>query len=188
MIDPMSTSFSFRLLLSVCACCFLSVGCRNEISEIKAITDPQQLPVQTSFNAEYRYSVKGKLRNKLHAAQLDQFDGEDPHLDASGGFVIVFFDSLQQENARLAAKKGVFLQEQNKLIASDSVVLSNIREEKLETEELIFLQDSDLIFTDQFVTISTQNGVFHGKGLRSNSTLTSFRILQPTGDLYVQPK
>lgn len=173
------------VFLSLCVYTFL--GCRNEISEIKAITDPRQLPVQTTYKAEYSYSVKGKLRNQLRAAQLDQFDGEQASLQASGGFTIVFFDSLENENARLSAKNGIFYQDQNKLVARDSVVLSNIRQEKLETEELIFLQDSDLIYTDQFVTITSQNGVFYGKGLRSNSSLTAFRILQPTGDLNVAP-
>lgn len=147
----------------------------------------KHLPIQTTYNASYIYSVEGKQRNKLKATKLEQFDGETSYVEATGGFRIEFLDSLQSLNAALTARHGWYYQSQNKLIAEDSVVLINAQDEKLETEKLTFLQDSDRIYTDSYVTITTRNGVFHGKGLTSNASLTKFRILQPTGDLYVKP-
>ena len=57
----------------------------------------------------------------------------------------------------------------------------NIDQEYLLTEKLTFYQDSDLIITDDWVTISTKNGMLYGRGLESNSAFTSYHILQPTG-------
>lgn len=164
-----------------------SLGCRNDIAEIKAVEEAQHLPIQTTYNASYIYSVSGKQRNKLNAAKLEQFEGESAYMKATGGFRIEFLDSLESLNAALTARHGWYYQAQSKLIAEDSVVLVNAQAEKLETEKLIFLQDSDRIYTDSYVTITTRNGVFHGKGLTSNASLTKFKILQPTGDLYVKP-
>ena len=161
-------------------------SCKNDISEIRAITDINNQPVQTGYNVEYSYSEQGKLSNKLIATQIDQFQGEEDYILASGGFTMFFYDSLEKEEARLTAQFGKYIEKEKKLIAWDNVVLLNVKGEKLETSELIFEQDSARIKTDQLVTITTENGsVIHGKGLMSNDSFTKYKITKPTGDLYL---
>lgn len=172
-------------LYLACVGISLCFGCRNEISEIKALTDPQNLPVQTNLEAEYYYTVHGKLRNKLLAGQLDQYGGEKTYLEASKGIELFIYDTLQKESAHLTATNGKFLESESKLIAWGNVVLVNAQGSKLETEELIFLQDSATIHTDKYVTITTPSGVIHGKGLESNDSFTKYRIVETTGDLYM---
>lgn len=165
----------------------VSCGCQNEISEIRAITDTSTKPVQTSYNATYTFTEKGKKENQLIAAQLDQFQGTDDYILASGGYSMIFFDSLENEEARLSAINGKYIEKEKKLIAWDSVVLFNIQGEKLETDELIFEQDSSRIFTEKNVTITTKNGsIIRGRGLVSNESFTKYKIIQPTGDLYIE--
>lgn len=164
-------------------------ACRNEISEIRAITDANNLPVQTSYNSEYIFSEKGKMENKLTATQLDQYEGERDYIEASGGFTMIFYDTLEQEEARLTAVHGRFEEKQKRMTVWEKVELLNVKGEKLETEELIFLQDSAKIYTDKYVTITSENGsVLHGQGLQSNDSFTKYKILKPHGDLYVDEK
>ena len=92
-------------------------SCKNEIAEIRALTDTNRLPVQSSYNAEYILTEKGLLKNKLVAAQLDQFQGEEDYIEASGGFTMIFYDSLQHEEARLNAVRGRYDSKQKRLIA-----------------------------------------------------------------------
>lgn len=160
-------------------------ACKNDIAEIKALTDARNLPLQTAYNATYEYRVQGQKRNVLSAAQLDQYGGEESYIEANGGFTIVFFDSLEQEEARLKAVHAKFFEEEGKLVAWENVELFNIKGEKLETEELIFLQNEDKIYSDKAVTITTGNGIFHGRGLESNESFTKYKILNPTGDMLV---
>jgi LPS export ABC transporter protein LptC len=148
--------------------------------------DARQMPVQTSYNAEYVYSEKGKIRNKLRAGQLDQFVGDNAHIDASEGLTFIFLDSLENEEARLTSIRGVYYEKEKKMVVTDSVELKNAAGEKLETQELIFLQDSGKIFTDKFVTIYTKDAVFRGHGLESNDSFTKYRILKPSGEYNVQ--
>jgi LPS export ABC transporter protein LptC len=161
-------------------------ACHNEISEIKAITDPRQMPVQTNRNATFTYTEKGRIKNKLIASKLERFQGESPYMLASSGFTMIFFDSLETEEARLTAVNGKYDETTNELIAWENVVLVNVRGEKLETEELIFAQDSTGIHTDKFVTITTVSGVIYGEGLESNDSFTKYRILKPYGDIYLK--
>jgi LPS export ABC transporter protein LptC len=171
--------------LSILLATALLFSCQNEISEIKAVTDPQNLPIQTSYGAEYVYSEKGKIRNILRAGQLDQYAGENGYLEAQGGLTFVFLDSLEKEEARLTAIRGVYYEKEKKMVVRDSVQLRNAQNEMLETQELIFLQDSGKIFTDKFVTIRTSDAVFQGHGLESNDSFTKYRILKPSGQYYL---
>jgi hypothetical protein len=66
-------------------------------------------------------------------------------------------------------------------------VLTNKAGEKLETEQLIYLQDSARIVTDKQVVITLSGGtILRGRGLESNDSFTQYRIIQPTGDILVE--
>jgi len=120
---------------------------------------------------------------------LEQFelDGDDDYLLASNGFSMIFFDSLNQEEARITALNGKYQENKKTLTAWSDVVLMNAAGEKLETEELIYLQDSARITSNQAVTITLKGGtILRGTGLESNDSFTQYRILQPTGDILVE--
>ncbi len=167
-------SFSIGFLL-------FFTSCKNEIAEIRALTDTNRLPVQSSYNAEYILTENGFVKNKLIATQLDQYQGEEDYIEASGGFTMIFFDSLQQEEARLTAVRGKYDSKQKRLIAWENVELFNVKGDKLETEELIYVQDSSLIYTQKFVSIMMQDDTLHGMGLESNDSFTRYKILKPYG-------
>jgi len=166
-------------------------GCRNDIADIRAITEKNTKPVQTSYQATYTFSEKGSKQTCLEATQLEQFevDGDDDYILASRGFSMTFFDSLQREEAKITAENGIYEEKKKSLKAWGSVILTNAAGEMLETEELIFDQDSALIYTDKQVKITMSVGsVLHGTGIESNDSFTRYRILQPTGDLVLKEK
>lgn len=172
--------YSFLLFAAL-----IIVGCKNEMADIKAATDTIVVPLQTNLNAEYRYTERGKLQNILKAKKIEQYGGEEPYIHATSGFEIIFYDTLAKENAWLSADEGLYYEQKNKLIANGNVVLRNIEGEKLETSELIFEQDSSRIYTDKNVKITSGSGIFYGRGLESNDSFTKYRILKPTGDIFL---
>ncbi|MFM7234416.1 MAG: LPS export ABC transporter periplasmic protein LptC [Flavobacteriales bacterium] len=166
----------------------LFASCKNDIQQVRAITEKNTHAKQVSYNATYTFSEKGKKQTRLEANLLEQFDleGDEDYLLASNGFSMLFFDSLGREEARITARNGKYEEKKKLLTAWDSVVLSNSIGEKLETEELIYMQDSARIVSDKFVTITLQGGtLLRGRGLESNDSFTSYRIMQPTGDIIV---
>ncbi len=174
-------------LLSGAVC---MAACQNEISDIRAITDDNSKPVQTSYQATYTFTEKGKKQYQLVAKQLDQYINDSgEYIIASGGYTMVFFDSLENEEARLSAVSGKYTEKKKTLIAWDNVVLYNTKGEKLETSELIYKQDSASIQSSKPVIITTMNGsVIRGRGLVSNESFTRYKILEPTGDLVIDEK
>ncbi len=164
-------------------------GCKNEISDIRALTDTQHLPIQTSYHATYTLSEHGKVTHLLYATQLEQYQGEEEVIIASGGVKVIFYDTLETEEARLTAKEGLYSAQKKQIIAKDSVVLTSKQGEQLETEELIFQEDSARIYTNKFVKITTANGsVLYGNGLESNDSFTKWHIVRPHNGQIVIPE
>ena len=162
------------------------VSCRNEIQEIRAATDAPELPVQTTFNAEYFYTESGRLKNKLTAGQLDRYMGEDPRVEVSQGFEMVVFDSLENIEAWITAANGVMLEAENTLIARNDVHVYNTQGDTLKTEELTWLQDSARIFSNTFVTVISPKGTFTGDGFTSDETFEAYTITNPVGRFAVE--
>jgi len=181
--------FSFRKyglkVIPVMLMAGILFSCKNKIEEIRALTDVQNLPVQTTTDVEYFYSEIGVLKNKLTASQLDRYTGDDSRVEASGGFKMEFYDSLERKEAELSANRGVFIESQGLMTAQENVVFFNVNGDSLQTEELIWQQDSAMIYTDKFCKISTQDGVIYSQGLESNESFTNYSLKNITGDLYI---
>lgn len=164
-------------------------ACRNDIEQVRAITDINTHASQSSYNAVYTFSEKGLKKTRLEAVLLEQFDleGDEDYLLASNGFRMTFFDSIGVEEAHITANNGKYEENKKTLTAWNTVVLMNREGEKLETEELVYAQDSARISTDKEVTITLKGGtILHGRGLESNDSFTQYRILEPTGDILVE--
>lgn len=161
------------------------VSCRNDIEEIRALTDDRDVAVQTVENGVFYYTEKGQLSNKLESALLDRYEGETPRIEVQGGFLLTIYDSIGGVDATIRARKGTFWDLDNKLLAREDVELISSDGSKLNTEELHFVQDSDLVYTDKHVVITTEDGIIYGKGLESDSRFKKRRIKQVTGTLYV---
>lgn len=159
------------------------IGCENTISEIKAITDPKLVPVQSTYNAVFDYSLRGVIRTKIIAMQLDQYVSDSSYLVAPGLYTIIFYDSLGAYVGQMHADEAIFSQKSNKFWATGNVSLENYKKEKLETQHLEFWLDKDSLFTNDHVTITTTNSKIEGTGLRSNGNFTNYELNQTSGDL-----
>lgn len=161
-------------------------SCKNDIREVQALTSEKDISVQTTYNAEYDYTEGGSLKNKLVVSQLDRYTGEDAHVKVSNGFTLFIYDSLEKAEAELSANSGIYKEDKMEMTARENVVLKNRSGEELQTEELIWLQDSGIVYTTKFVKIIRNEGVIFGEGLVSNESFTNYQIKKPTGEMNVE--
>jgi LPS export ABC transporter protein LptC len=161
------------------------ISCGNDIDEINALVENKDVAVQTVENGIFYYTSKGNLSNKLEAGLLDRYEGDDPRIEVSNGFTMFIYDSLEQIEATLSARRGTFYDVEGRFIAREEVVLENTDGSRLDTEELIWVQDSDKVYTDQRVKITTEDGILYGKGLISDSKFQKRQIKNLTGEMYV---
>ena len=67
----------------------------------------------------------------------------------------------------------------------DSVVAINENKEKLETELLFWDQKKNIIYTDRFVKITTEDQIIQGYGLESDPRLSKRRIKNLSATIYI---
>ena len=163
---------------------FCCVSCQNEIAEIKAVTDDFNYPVQSIVDADYVFSERGERSTRLESPLLERFVQDTSIIIANKGFKMTFYDA-QEGDAVLTANTGEFWEKSGVFKANGNVKMINSDQEYMLSESVVFFRDSDLIKTDDWVTIQTKTGILHGKGLISNAAFTEYQILKPTGQMNI---
>lgn len=182
----------FRIKKLLTPVAILAVGvffsCQsNELEEVLEYSEQDVLPARSTSGVLYTYTDSGRVKNTLKAAQVDQFSTEDSTYSViSGGFELKFYNSDGKVDGMLTAINAYLYNRNSLMVARDSVVFVNRDDEVLKTEELIWVQDSAIVYTEKFVTIERKSGIIYGKGLRANENFTNYDIKQPQGDFYLE--
>jgi LPS export ABC transporter protein LptC len=94
-----------------------------------------------------------------------------------------FLTPTLQVRSTLTAKFAIREQEKGLVTVRDSVVLTTIEQEKLETEELIWDEKTEKIHTEKFVKVTKPGEVIYGFGLEANQDFSHWKITVPKGTI-----
>jgi hypothetical protein len=72
------------------------------------------------------------------------------------------------------------------MIARDSVMLKDKEGKILQTELLTWDEETDRIFTDKFVKITTPTEILYGDGLEANQDFTRYEIKNIKGRIKIE--
>lgn len=176
-----------RSWLPIWIASFAIYGCENDLERVREVTTKPDGPFQSSFESAITYSKRGELQLELSAPQMDQYMvDEKVEMDMPKGLKIVFYDTTSSEQSVLTAQKGRYYNATNKLVVQQDVVFVNGNGETLNTEELIWLQDSSKVYTDKRVKITQEDAIIYGKGLNATEDFSKYTIRQITGELYIE--
>lgn len=170
--------------LIIAACCLMA--CKNDLDRVAAIEVAADAPDRVTTNAEYFYSDSGRVRNRLRAGTINEFltEGRE-HTVMTNGVELTFYDASGAAGSVLTARRGSILSKQHRMEVDEQVVFTNVRGEKLETEQLIWSQDSDRVWTSKPVKITRAQDIIYGQGLDANEDFTHYTIRNITGSLAV---
>ncbi len=159
----------------------------NTVDEVLEYTADDLVPVRITLDVTYVFTEGGKVQNELYTMRAEQYQTADSAYNLlSGGFQLDFYNDEGILDGRLTAKNGFIRGDNSMMIATDSVVFVNNVGEKLHTEELIWVQDSAVVYTDKFVTIEREDDIIYGKGLVSDETFSNYNIKEATGTFYLK--
>ncbi|MCD4746265.1 MAG: LPS export ABC transporter periplasmic protein LptC [Bacteroidales bacterium] len=165
----------------------LLFACENDIQTINLLTTIDSLPVESAKHIELIYSDSGKVQAILESPLMNRYLKKEPYWEFPDGLKIVFYDSIMSVKSQLTANYGISYENRKILEAkNDVVVINNEKNERLNTEHLIWDQKKGIIYSDVFVKITTEDETLYGEGLESDEKFDSYTIKNPTGEFKIK--
>jgi len=163
-------------------------SCENDMAVVNEMTRRDTLPVVTSFDIKVLYSETGRPQFMLEAPVAAFYTGDDPYQEFPQGFYVIFFDSVMNKKSELMADYGVSYEKQKLMEASRNVIVINHeKNEKLNTEHMIWDQTRKIIFSEVFVKITTPTDVLYGEnGFEADESFNSWVIRKTSGEFEIE--
>ena len=126
---------------------------------------------------------------QLSAQQASTYEKDQGATETlfSGVVRVQLTDSLGQRTSA-TCRKLLYLSPESLLTLSDSVVIDGFNGRRLLTDRLIWDRSSGKIRTEGFVVMVTENDSIRGYGLRANSDLSDYSVLNVTGSTTIRKK
>ncbi len=162
------------------------ISCEKKIGSIDKI-DILSLPALTVKNFESVYTDSGKIQMILSAPVMESYNKTDPaYSEFKSGIKVLFYEGHKEPVASVTAGYAKYTDNKNLWELKDSVVAINEAGEKLETELLFWDQKKELIYTERFVKITTEDQIIQGYGLESDPRLSKRKIKNLSATIYVK--
>ncbi len=173
MIKPFGT---WLLLLAMVAC-----GA-DEVDKIKVSASHKDLPVEVGSNITINYTDSGYLKAKVFAPMLERYANENRmETEMRQGITAYFYDNRGKVTSYIKSKYAIRNERDRTLTARNDVNVVNNKGDTLRTEELVWDEKTDRIYSDKFVKITSPDRIILGSGLESNTEFSRFRVLNITG-------
>lgn len=143
--------------------------------------DPQK---EYAVNIEMLYSDSARIKAKINAGLMVKYNNQrDSYEEFLNGVRVSFFDQEEKESSVLTGKYAIRYSGEDLIYIRDSVVWESIREEKLETSELIWDDRKQLIYTKKFCVIQRPGELILSQGFEANQDFTEIKLNAIEGEL-----
>ena len=104
------------------------------------------------------------------------------------GIELVKYDEHKEIISSITADYAQQFEKQKKWEAKNNVIATNARGDTLKTEHLIWEEETEKIYTEEFVKIIRPDQIITGIGFQSDQSLQNWKIKNPKGTIYVDVK
>lgn len=153
-------------------------GCTNSIEEVNAISGEYSTSKDIGENVRLVYSDSARVQVIVEGAKLERYTSKaEPKEVFTDGVKITFLDDNLQPSSWLTADEAVRTPKEKKMVVRGNATLYNSDDKKLQSYELIWDEDKNLLYTDKFVriTIPAKGDTIYGVGFETDR---DFKILK----------
>ena len=152
---------------------------------VETFASSKNLPTETMKKAELIYTEQGKVKVKIIAQKIERFTQPSPTISFSEGVMVYFYNDSSIVSSTLTAQKAIIDDKKQQMKAEINVELTNQKEEKLNTEQLIWDEKTNLIYTEKLVKITSKNEVIFGEGFESTPNFSTYKITNVRGSINI---
>lgn len=177
-----------RIILYILLFSFFVVSCETDIEPV-AVADFLTLPSSSAKNFTTVKSDSGLVEAIITAPLFEQWDNKEPPFwEFSKGIRVDYYDKDTVPHGSVTAKYAKYDINTRIWTLTDSVVVINEDDDKLETELLNWDQEKDLIYTDRFIKITRiqSEEIIQGFGFESDSHLRRQKIRKVSAIIYIE--
>lgn len=158
-------------------------GCINDPAEVATLRQQQlTADVEVARGVRILYSDSARIRLIITApTMLNYTKAGLRQQEFPDGLHVTFLDEREDTSSTLIANWGVYERRDNAITVRDSVVWQSVDAQRLETEELIYDDRTQLIHTSKFVVLSQPDYVITGYGLEADHNFDNAKVLQVDG-------
>lgn len=149
------------------------------------------MPVQTGKNFEVQFTDSGRLQVIFKAPLVESFnknEDEGDYYEFREGVEILFYNKKEILESTITARYGKYWEEKGLGYCRDSVVGKNVLSgEELNSEELYWDREKQLIYSTVFTKITNPDGVYYGEeGFESDQDFKNYKLIGSSGTVNVE--
>jgi len=157
------------------------VACTNDPKLVQDFVSDKEQAIERIKGAELLHTENGKIKVRIMADKIERFQNQQPGLIFSEHMEVYFYNDSSKLQSTLMANDASIDEDTKIMLAQNNVVLTSSDDKKLETEELIWDEKQDKIYTDRKVKITTGKEIIYGEGFTSNSDFSQYSITKIHG-------
>lgn len=163
--------------------CLVALACGEQKKKDHELYDGPEVAMK---NVDMLVSDSTIVKLRLVARTQLVLANEDR--DFPDGIYLRFYSPIGLVTSTLVADKGYYFAEKDYYQAQGNVIMRNLfTGDELSTELLNWNPQDEKIYTDNFVTIKTQDEVLTGEGLDATQDFEEYTILKPSGTMSILP-
>lgn len=151
------------------------------MDEVNSITQSESLKVETANEVEILYSDSAIVKVRILSDVMKRYYDKGGAIDEfPEGITVEFLDNNKNVKSWLEAEYAIRKEREKKFYVRENVVLYNNRNDKLETDELIWNEELEELYTNKPVKISQPSvgDTSFGFGFKADQEFTRFEIFR----------
>ena len=159
------------------------ISCENDLNAIKKVSFKPTDPDERTANVHMIQTDSGFAKIEIKAMLSETYYKPKTIIKFRKGIEITLYNQQGKVESVLSSLYGEIVQETGQMLFKDSVRLKNIKENQiLETEELLWNQNTQAVFTDKSVIVKSRDGsLFYGDGIKTSLDFKQYEFVKPKG-------
>jgi LPS export ABC transporter protein LptC len=166
--------------------CLLLQACENDLKKVQQLSaDQLNMDVDTIHNVDVIYSDSAKVKFRVTAPLLLQYQGKKPYDLMPKTVNVAVFENMVQTGS-IVADTGIQSDNNTKIQFRKNVVATNAKGETFKSDELIWDQTTKTIHSNKLVQIHLADGdIMNGTGFVSDDKMKHWTMKSSTALLNV---
>ncbi|MBL4560004.1 MAG: LPS export ABC transporter periplasmic protein LptC [Labilibaculum sp.] len=163
------------------------LSCENSIKDVQSITSQTKSPERSGKDVEFIFTDSTRIKNRAFAVEFIEVITEDNEYQdfPKGGKITSYNDDGTVAGQIEANYAKHFVSDQLWELRNNVVAVSDDGK-TINTELMYWDQGKELIYSDQYVRITTDDGqVLEGTGFSSDDKMNKITLKKVTGEVYL---